>query len=902
MYIHGEVASTSGNIIKVEILTRGDRSIVREIGVEEDGILWQDDPVEINNEMNDTFDHLLRHSATIHISCSSFISDFYNTTCRDAVVNIRRNGRMVFAGFIEPLAFSQGFCEVWDDVDLHCIDAISALQYSNYLNIGQGGDTYDTAIGKAGMRSMFDVLNDTIGKTAATLDISGDGYSLLYDGSKYNDKGNRWNVFSEIMVSELLFLGDSEDDIWTEDSVVEEIMRYLDLHIMQEGTTFRIYAWETAKGNDGIEWRDIRSPRETKESTTRNITDITLDIVDDDKTEIEIDESFNKLVLKCDTKTMDSIIESPLDESSLSSPFSGKQLYLTEYSSDGEGMKAFAAFYEMIHEGTTDYDAASITDWYVWVMKHPQWTFRPQVVSTTDGGVFSPYSGENKRQNALPDHLGMYPGSAIIKMGKIVTKAKTNDNSPTSKVDMSSCMVISIHGNLNDNKDITYPNEDVIKSWIPCAVYTGNKAGGVFSSADESVTNYIVISGNIVLAPVMKVTGEYKLLHDKEEWNNEFSAWWHKTVPSRTNKDGRYYTRKYWKTERPNDEPQWNESYASGLVPFTNEGPQNYKFNYCTIKDSSDKISKVAILACMLVIGDKCVVEKQIGETFFPEDVPGTGEGKITDYAWRPYKKRVECANDDEYYSQSFTIGFNPKIGDYIIGQEYDIQNNISYRMNIDAEGTAIPIKSSDKLSGAVKFEILGPVNEVWNDVTRRHKTWFKREKWKEKDVSLLAHIDNIILKEFEVKLYSDSGGYESNNDDNDIIYMSDTAEGFSNVKDDLEFKLTSDLTSEERQLLGVSSGIYLSTPLLASSGNGLLKIRDYNTGEEAKPEQLYINAHYDDCHVPRVTLKQNIKDEECDVSLFDHYRHPAMNKEFWITGFGYNLKYDTVNLALREI
>ena len=54
MYIHGEFASTSGNIIKVEILTRGDRSIVREIGVEEDGILWQDDPVEIKNEMNDT--------------------------------------------------------------------------------------------------------------------------------------------------------------------------------------------------------------------------------------------------------------------------------------------------------------------------------------------------------------------------------------------------------------------------------------------------------------------------------------------------------------------------------------------------------------------------------------------------------------------------------------------------------------------------------------------------------------------------------------------------------------------------------------------------------------------------------------------------------------------------------
>ena len=47
----------------------------------------------------------------------------------------------------------------------------------------------------------------------------------------------------------------------------------------------------------------------------------------------------------------------------------------------------------------------------------------------------------------------------------------------------------------------------------------------------------------------------------------------------------------------------------------------------------------------------------------------------------------------------------------------------------IDAEGIAIPIKKADKVSGRVKFMILGPVNALWDVVTRRHKTWFRHTK-----------------------------------------------------------------------------------------------------------------------------------------------------------------------------
>ena len=77
MYIHGQFVNQKGNIITVEILSHGDRTEEKIIGTEAGGIYFQEDAVEITDEMNDTFDHLLRHSCTIRLLCRSFIGDFY---------------------------------------------------------------------------------------------------------------------------------------------------------------------------------------------------------------------------------------------------------------------------------------------------------------------------------------------------------------------------------------------------------------------------------------------------------------------------------------------------------------------------------------------------------------------------------------------------------------------------------------------------------------------------------------------------------------------------------------------------------------------------------------------------------------------------------------------------------
>lgn len=897
MYIHGSFLSQQSDTITVHIVTGNDRTQTIEIGTEKADVYFSEDPAEIENEVNDTFDVLLRNSAKIRLLCGNLITNLFSTSCRDAVVNIYKNDTCIFAGFIEPQTLSQPYNDRWDELELNCIDALSALQYSKYKNVGALGVIYAFVKAEAAQRSFYDIATEILQGVTDGLDILGNqNIKFWYDGSKAVDAqtANRYQVFKQLSISDLLFLGDDESDVWQQDEVLEELLKYLNLHIVQDGFNFYIFSWESVKATpDKIIWHDIVA-NSTKTTAQQAVT-IALANVADCDTMISIGDVYNQLLLTAKVEDIESVIESPLDDDLLASPYINKQKYLTEYSSDGEGKTAYNAFYDMTHDKKTTYGGGAITDWYVQVMRNKQWTFPKK--GNTDIDIVDYFGSEGTNQHALPDWLGQEPGAAIMALGSVKINTANDDNSPTSKVNMTNYLVVSVNGNGIDNdENKTYPSVADIQKNIPYAVYNGNKAGGVFSPPDEETTNYIVLSGKVILNPIMRQTNTYTNLHNKE-WKsglpieikeNEIYVW-HQTVPSRNNGDGRYYTRQYWKAETPDKEVSWHEGADSGFYPYTGEGPEEYEFKYSAVGDSTDTISKVAVLACMLVIGDKCVVET------------GT-EGQTTDFVWKKYKERSECQSDDEYYQQCFTIGFDPKIGDKLVGTEFSIQNNIDYKMGIDAEGIAIPITKGDKISGQVRFMILGPVNATWDVITRRHPTFFRHTKWSSSSVPLLAHVSSILIKSFEVKVYSDNGLISNGNDDNDIIYMSDTKETFVNKKDDLEFKINSALTATECAQLGVSNTVKLSTPLNISTGDGVLEVYDRNGNVKAKPEQIYVDSYYTEYHKPRIVMEQKLRDIDNVVSLFNHYRHEALGKEFFVQGIGRNLIEGRADLTLKEI
>lgn len=896
MYIHGQYINQKGETISVYIVTKQSRTEEIEIEGDDGRLLWTDDSVEIATEINDTFDVIVAQSATIRLQAREHIADFFCADARDAVVNVYKDDQCVFAGFIEPQSYSQPYNEVYDEVELNCIDALSALQYSNYRDIGSTLMTYAIAKAEANQRTFYEIIKEMLDSVTENLDILGNGtIKYLYDHSRsVNNTSSLYKVqvFQKITINDLLFLGDEEDDVWTAEDVMDAMLMFFNLHIVQDGLLFRIFAWESVKGSDTIYWEDIETGEIYERTENRTTTDIATNIVADCDTQISVGEIYNQLELTATIEKIDSVVESPLDDDNIDSPYNegtGKQKYCTEISTAGEGKTSIDAFYQLTHDGNTTYDGADITEWYVRVMRSALWNF----YASGEVDLLEKFNCDlGMYQNKLPDFLSENLGCALLAFGKIEKNAAQDDNSKTSTVDMTNYLVISVNGNEVDNdEDKTYPSISDIKGMIPCAEYTGNSAGGNFSPTDNNTKNYIVISGKLLLNPIVKMTDTYKALHDSTDWTRSKLVgitYWHHTVDD-PDSGNRYYTRQYWSSVSPAQEVGWNPLTSGGLIPpLTGKGLQKYEYAYNEDGTKTDQVSKVAVLACMLIIGDKCVVES------------GT-DGQTDKFTWQPYKTLEECADEDEYYQQCFYIGFDPKIGDKLIGTEFDIQNNIDYTMGLDTDGMAIPITKGDKVSGRVTFKILGPVNTTWEQTTRRHPTFFRHTSWSTESVSLLAHVSSIFIKDFKVEVMSDNGKISLVNTDNDVVYMSDTVETFRNKKDDLEMKIHSALTSAECEALGVANDVKLSTPTDTTSGDAVLTIHDNISGETAKAEQLYVNAYYQEWHAPRIEMDQNVEDGS-HVGLFNHYRHPALGKTFFVEGFGRNLTEGTVQLKLKEI
>ncbi len=62
------------------------------------------------------------------------------------------------------------------------------------------------------------------------------------------------------------------------------------------------------------------------------------------------------------------------------------------------------------------------------------------------------------------------------------------------------------------------------------------------------------------------------------------------------------------------------------------------------------------------------------------------------------------------------------------------------------------------------------------------------------------------------------------------------------------------------------------------------------------------MDAYYREWHKPRVVMEQKLNDDGEATSRFNHYRHAALNKEFFVQGVGRNLMQGYAQLTLKEI
>ena len=874
MYIHGQFRDVNNVLYSVHILSNDDKT--EEMIIGENGLYFSGSPISIETDNEDTFQTIIKRSASINLVTKDYIGDkLFADNSRNIKVNIYKGDKCIYAGFVEPNTFSQPFVNGLDEFTVNTTDALATLQYYNYGDVNL--NNYKASRAKASVKSFKDML-DQIMLDIQDIDIvNGTKGKIFYDLSKGVSKGKEKTIFSDCSMSELYMLGDEADDVWTNEDVISQMMQYLNLHIIQDGFDYYIYDWNTIK-DKRTGWYNLTE--DTVVTITPTLLEMTADLHSSDDTNLSVADVYNQVSIKCSLEDQDSVIESPMDSENLSSLYNGKQKFMTEYISEGEGVRANNAFFDMIHDRATSYEACKIVDWYLQAMYNTNWNFiTPKGYITSlcelSNGV---YVNQWKLPKYLKDNQ-LIP--CIFKMGSVKKQNDVTDNSPTSKIDMNTYLYISINGNGDDTETNHSPSDQTIKDRSGMIEYIGNNSGGVFSPTDDITTNYLVFSGEMCLMPIQRETEIFSILqkHDRGDY-------WHRTVPSDNNGDGRYYTRRWYTQEKPSDTPSSYLSNALSLHPWTpDKANHELQYNYTANGDSTDMFKKLPILECELIIGNKRLVETNI-DTY----------GNST-YQW---VKIGEEPTIDGEKKTTFSLGIDPKIGDKIIGDEFDIQNNISYTMNLDAKGTAIPIKKSDALSGAVVFRILGPVNLTWNDITRRHPSFWRHTKWYNNTKFVLSHIENIIIKNFECKIYSDQGGNE-NKQDNDLIYMSNETDRFINKKDDVEFKFITQLSSSECAKKGIKNTVNLNAVIETDSQTPLESIYNATTMETAKPEEHYINQYYLSYSRPKLIMETDLHDSP-SINIHSILHSKVLNRNFFVQSIDRDLKESTVHIKLKEV
>ena len=913
MLFQGQFRDINNTLYTVKILSDNDSSTTRTIG--EDGLFFAAEPVIINGESKDTFTQMLVKSCEINLVANDYIGDeLWAANARSIVVNIFKGGTCIFAGYVEPNVFNQPFAKPLEEITLNCIDAISILQYYNYKNaLPNNFDSIRQNTGTASFQSMLEDIFDLFD----ALDIDGNHtIRLLYDKSKGLTQGNENTIFSDLGMAESYIVGEEIDDVWTQEEVLKEILKYLNLHIIQQGFDFYIFDWNTLKTRRNT-WYNVLTNTSVTIRTPQNLT-LTSEMHGADDTNITVDDVYNQITVKCKLENEDTIIVNPLDKNDLDSLYTSKQLYCREYQTYVEkkqhGLYACENFRNMLLGMALEYNdkyASTTTDWYIRAMINKNWLLHPyggqgdstDLYEQDANGVY--YNQWKVAKNVYDNRLT----PCIFQLGSVERDAKQADNSPIGKVTMTPYFYISVNGNKQDTQQDCEPTALELEQHSPMIEYLGGGAGSTYSPSDDSTTNYLVFSGKIQLQPVLTYLADYATIYALAQRTIEHPSMEDMmmlTVLSEQPSDkevddsdkdekGRLYTRKFFTMQYPTqpiDEIMYMHGIYSLNPPCKDVGTKElpYKYSEYEYWHRTDQISKLCLLECELIIGNKRLIETDIDE-WGNSTFQWVTLGQEPTYVWEE--------DGQTYKVTTFTLGINPKLDDYIIGTEFDIQNTITVPMNLDTEGTAIPIKKSDGVSGAVQFRILGPINTTYNEITRRHPTWFRHTRWSTNTKLILAHTQNIILKDFECKVYTDNAGNDVMQA-KDLIYMSDETNQFINKNDSTTFNFITQLSGEECLEKGIKAGININAVVDMNTGTPINSIYNATTNETAKAEEHFVNNYYLEYSVPRIIMEATM--HTSDINWRNTYTSNVLYRNFFIEKQSDNLRLAKSEITFKEI
>ena len=868
-------------------------------------VMFDPEPVTLNVDRQDLQKRIIISQATINLlSNENLTTILFADTNRSIPVHITRDNQTVFFGYVDPLQFNQGYAHHWETVQISATDPLGKLEdvKVNQLN----GVTSSTLITPAALLTkIFEAIDiPNININSFTGDING---SVLGSMTSTN-------------INMGVFWDEAEDDLPTLYDVLEEICKYFNLYVAYYNHTVNI----TCTIN--------YTPSQV---TITNFKDKAYD----DSTALSTDDAYSRVYLTCNIEPRDETIVALNDNDYLRSDYNYQQKYMTEVISEGNGTDAYTGFYDMVVNGGTTYDSAYSYQNYCYVKRNDAWDFGPNSYITlmcTDSLHPNVMTGDQRKVlKYLKDNSCK---GALIAFGKS-DKISRNISDDGSNASLTDYLVISINGNCNDFSAGGNAMKTKIESGMPICSYKG-LTSDILSPTDDTIINYIVLSGNILLNPLQPLTGSKwrggsdgrnPVEYSWSEYYNTTTNTWNEvhnifgngllgaavssiskhTVYYSDNERGDYYQQFWHDDEHPEYSPANWQSGPMGIYGnLSNNKNKAYQYLGTKVNDASisDTISKLPILACQLRVIN---YDDPNPESTAKYCVEMLNEGKdgVGKFKWLTLSQ-ISAINPA--LKPYFTIGFDIGIDQYVIGQSYPIQDNGNYKNNIDLTGTAIPINKSDELIGTIEFKIMGPYNVVWKEGYTTPMYVFP-DYYYNYDHVVMQHIQSILLSNFKISVTSNNGmiSKAKNQADNDLVYYSDVNTTYIEKMED-EIKICTPLTPEElieKDIIYKISNSYIyktdNTPFYGYYWN--------ERGIYIKPEECLVDYYYKEYSTPAKMLDTCMKSTSFGLGMNGTQLtqemmknsfvgiYPSDNTPYRIMKYEQSLKHAATNITFRQ-
>lgn len=299
MKYFSQFKDVNDQLYTVNIITNGDGSTTKEFTLGGSPFT-----TEMDNSDKIIYKPCKYQSATIEMVSQDYNFDIYSSTAQGTKVQLLKDSEIVWAGFITPNLYDQGFNEFRETISLEAIDGLSTLQYYKYTPVGETKDIV----------SFISIINHLISQCHS--------YSYFYISDNIQkDNTTNSSINESLYISEQNFFdekkeNETDNDVaWTMQEVLEEICQYLGYTCIAEGDSVYFLDYDAIREGINTYYKytvdNIANPTKVTKVFHKMINE---NDHSENGASLSLDKTYNKVKVKDNLYDFNLAIPDPFDD------------------------------------------------------------------------------------------------------------------------------------------------------------------------------------------------------------------------------------------------------------------------------------------------------------------------------------------------------------------------------------------------------------------------------------------------------------------------------------------------------------------------------------------------------------------------------------------------------------